>query len=114
MTPDDEELWIDQLLEKHECFTFDRYVARMEVEHDGERLTLLLPDYLARFEVVRTAGRGGVLFLLGRDEREFGRGERLGVLAVARRRPDGAYAVHVWHELYPWALKHLGLDPERD
>ena len=39
--------------------------------------------------------------------------EHLGVLAVARRQPDGAYAVHVWHELYPWALKYLGLESDR-
>jgi len=32
-----------------------------------------------------------------------------GVLMVAREIDDGSFVVHVWHELYPWALKHLGL-----
>ena len=32
-----------------------------------------------------------------------------GVLMVARADDEGSFVVHVWHELYPWALKYLGL-----
>ena len=64
----DDKLWIDHLFEKHECFTYDRYVARREIEHEGERFILLLPDYLPTFEVVHAVADGELLFLVGRDE----------------------------------------------
>jgi len=32
-----------------------------------------------------------------------------GVLMVAKKLEDGSYAVAIWHELYSYALNHLGL-----
>ena len=108
--PSEEKLWVDCLLEKHECYTYDRYATTREVEYDGRSYRIVLPDHLPSFEVVHAVEQGDLLSLFGRDERTLRKDEYLGVLAVARRQADGTFVVHIWHELYPWALKYLGLE----
>jgi hypothetical protein len=36
-----------------------------------------------------------------------------GVLMIGRRTDVSTYTVHVWHELFPWALEHLGVSGRR-
>ena len=108
---DDDKLWIDQLRHKHECFTYDRYSRQVEIEHDGQRYSVLMPDYEAPIHIRHVAQSGELLFLLGRHEQTFA-DEHSGWMAVARRRDDGVFVVHIWHELYPWALQYLGLEPK--
>lgn len=106
MTANIEELWIDMLWEKHECF---HHPARSEtVALDGRTIRLWLPEYTPGFTVRAWAERGDLLFLLFQLDERYA-DAFLGAVVVARKTGEDAYTTVVWHELFPWALKHLGL-----
>lgn len=109
MVQDAERPWVDCLWEKHECFD---YTPRWEVvELDGRAIRLALPYYLPGFTVRAWAERGDLLFLLFQLHQRWA-DEFLGAVVVARKTGETAYATIIWHELYPWALKHVGLAEE--
>lgn len=101
--------WIDCLREKHECWSYDD-PGVIEASHAGRAVRVLVPSYLTRVRVLVTAESGPFLFLLGQEPRKEADGDA-GVVMVARHREGETYEVGVWHELYPWALKHFGLAP---
>ncbi|MEO6808694.1 MAG: hypothetical protein ABI353_06240 [Isosphaeraceae bacterium] len=110
--PDD--LWVDLLNRKHECYPTSS--IPIEINHEGKRLTLHMPDVLVqpeRLEIKATVGSGELLVLIGRHTMtDRDDPYERGVLMVARKRDEATYDVHVWHEMYPYALKYLGLAPE--
>lgn len=99
--------WIDCLHEKHECWDYDK-PGTIAVEHAGRKIRVLVPSYLTEVKVLVSAESGPLLFLLGQATRKA-YDEFAGVLMVAKHRDSDTYEVGVWHELYPWALRHLGL-----
>lgn len=109
MTTNTEEPWIDMLWEKHECF---RYTPQLRtVELDGRSIRLLLPDYMPRFTVRAWAEQGDLLFLLFQLDQRYN-DAFVGAVVVARKTEEDTYTTTIWHELYPYALKHLGLSVE--
>jgi hypothetical protein len=111
MAPERDPFWIDCLHEKHECWGYD-HPQRIQVEHASRQLNIDLPNYLPRMEVKVTAESSDLLFLIGRQTKEYPGLGFPGVLMVARRQAGDTYAAVIWHELYPWALKYLGLEQE--
>jgi hypothetical protein len=99
--------WIDQLYEKHECWSYDK-PGVVEAPHAGRRVRVLVPSYLTEVTPIITTESGPLLFLLGKDARKH-RGEHMGVLMVAKHLDGDTYEAGIWHELFPRALKHLGL-----
>src|SRR5262249_56293033 len=83
--------------------------AVVEIPHNGRVLRVLMPDYLTKIQPRVTAESGQLLFLLGKQSREW-QGRPLGVFVVARQQQDDTYAAVIWHELYPWALVRCGLE----
>ena len=55
---------------------------------------------------------GELLFLVAKEPSGYPDMPYFGLLIVARRRNDGCYAAVVWHGLYPWAIKYLGLETD--
>jgi hypothetical protein len=82
--------------------------------HDGKPVRISIPDELDdpdRLEIRATLGDDHRLVLIGHHTMKGDEPYERGVLMVARRHEDdGPYVVHVWHELYPWALEYLGLE----
>jgi len=109
----DERPWLDVLNRKHECGpSFSDYYT-LELQHEGQSLRVQIPDNLndpERLEIRATIASDSLLVLIGyhtmKEEDPYERG----ILMVARAEADGSFVVHVWHELYPWALKYLGLE----
>ena len=103
------EFWTEHLFEKHECGPYEESQARrFDLDAQGVRVTLLAPDWLPPVQPVVTTASGDLLFVLGRmSTPDYKPTNGQGVLLVARRREDGTYGVHVWHELYEWALGYL-------
>jgi len=104
--------WLDVLNRKHECGP--AYVAyrTLDLTHEGQRLRVRIPDNLndpERLEIRGTIRSGDLLTLIGHHTMAGKDPYERGVLMVARAAADGTFVVHVWHELYPWALKYLGL-----
>jgi trans-aconitate methyltransferase len=104
--------WLDELHRKHECGPSLSDYRTIEVIHEGETLRVQIPDNLndpERLEIRATVRTRDLLVLLGYHT-QSGRDlcER-GILMVARQEDEGSYTVHVFHEMYPWALTHLGL-----
>ena len=113
--------WLDELREKHECGPSYVPYRTMEVAHEGATLLVSLPDQLDHPERLEVSVASENHSLLGRHltligsyetERGYFSDEPNVVLMAAHRRDDGPYVVHVWHDLYPWALDHLGLRPD--
>jgi len=82
--------------------------------HEGKPVQVAIPDNLhqpERLEIRTTLGNDRHLALIGWHVMTLGEGEdyERGILMLARRDGDGPYVVHVWHEMYPWALEYLGL-----
>jgi hypothetical protein len=106
-------LWIDELNRKHECGPTYSDPIPVQVIVDGKTYTVLTPDILPspeRLEIKTTIVSDDLLMMIGRHTLTDGDDpyER-GILMVARKVGDSIYAVHVWHELFPYALKYLGL-----
>lgn len=108
-----EELWMDILREKHECFGTE-HTSAVEVSVSGRNVRLILPDYLAETEILVIAEREDLLFAIGRQNYSLDNDGPLGVVMVARRHDSDTYLTHVWHELYPYVFKYLGLESRRD
>jgi hypothetical protein len=111
-----ESLWIDVLNRKHECGPTYSSPLPLEISLDGETYRVLTPDVLPdpdRLEIKATFVSEHLLMLIGRhtladEDDPYERG----ILMIARHVENRTYAVHVWHELFPQALKMLGLNDE--
>ncbi len=116
---DEDRPWLDELGRKHECGPSLSPYRTMDLTHEGRAIRVSLPDCLdhpERLQLRLSLGSERHLTLIGSYETEHGYflGEPNVVLMVAHRRGDGPYVVHVWHELYPWALGKLGLNAEAE
>lgn len=108
-----EKLWLDCLHGKHECFEQGHLVTK-PIEVDGVQLKLLLPDYRGAFTVLHAAQADELLYVVGANDEESFDDKPPGVFVIARRLEGDTFAAHVWHEMYPYVFKHLGLSaPER-
>jgi hypothetical protein len=104
--------WLDVLNRKHECGpSLSRY-GRIDFEHDGQPIRVRIPDNLnnpERLEILAAIGTDPLLTLIGYHTMEGPHPYERGILMVARAESERTFVVHVWHEMYPRALKHLGL-----
>jgi hypothetical protein len=83
--------------------------------HEGRPVRVRIPNNLIdpeRLEILATFGSGPLLTLIGHHTMKGDHPYERGVLMIARADSEGTFVVHVWHELYPWALKYLGLKEE--
>ena len=108
-----ESRWIDVLNRKHEYGPTYSDPIPVHIVIDGNSYTVLTPAVLPnpeRLEIKATLVSEHLLVLIGRHTLADGDDpyER-GILMVAGHVEDKIYAVHVWHELFPGALKLLGL-----
>ncbi len=102
------ELWIDQLREKHECYTHGDLVDKV-IDVEGRVVTMRLPEYLSDIQVCRAAVSDKVLFVLARQPNQKSVADVCdAAFLIGSLNEDGKYDVHVWHDLYPWALRYLG------
>ncbi len=109
MTAEEERFWVDDLREKHECYRYSE-TATVTCIVGGREVSIVVPEWLAVVADCSVVTEvGDILFVLGRTSRMWNN-KPTGVVMVAKRTPNGNYAVGVWHELYPWALTHFGLD----
>jgi hypothetical protein len=105
--------WLDVLSRKHECGPSLSDYRSLEVIHEGRAVRVSIPDNLNHPECLRIRAAlvsDSLLVLIGHHATEPDDPDERGILMVARRRADDSFIVHVWHELYPWALEKLGLD----
>lgn len=111
MTAERNPYWVDDLREKHECYGYgpDESVTVACVVN-GRTVTIVVPEWLGIVaECSIVAEVGDVLFVLGQTTRTWNN-KPTGVVMIAKRITEENYAVGVWHELYPWALQHFGLN----
>lgn len=105
--------WLDILKRKHECGPSYSPPIRIEVEHEGRILQVLVPHVRPkprRLELKAIIRDDSLLCLIGRHTLEDGDDPyECGIVMIARRDEEGRYVVHVWHELFPYALEYLGL-----
>jgi hypothetical protein len=102
--------WIDQVFEKHECFTYDNH-SILRIPHEGREIEVVVPEYLPATEILLTAEKDGFLFCFGRTDIEHNHGH-IGALIMAKKVADNRYESGVWHELFPWAFKHFGFEKD--
>jgi hypothetical protein len=109
------EFWVDELWEKHECGGYGVYQPPSEsvIEVGGRDLRLISPFELEDVQIASGtfSESGELLYIIAK--RPGGYAPNLlidGILIVARRRQADRYAVVVWHLLFGWALKYLGLE----
>jgi hypothetical protein len=110
--PSDQRPWLDVLSRKHECGPSLSPYRTLDLLHEGRPVRVRVPDNLndpERLEIRATVLTDPLLVLIGHHTMKEEEPYERGVLMVARAEADGSYVVHVWHELYPWALKYLGL-----
>ena len=102
--------WVDSVHGKHECYSYsDAGIVTATV--NGVVVEIKVPSYHANVKVLVTAEGEGILFCFGRTEEKFN-GRYCGLVMVAKRVAEARYEAGVWHELYPWALKHFGHEAE--
>jgi hypothetical protein len=110
--PRRERPWLEASDGKHECGPALADYYTLNLVHDGRPVRVQVPDYLEdrdRLEILATMGSGPLLTLIGYHAMAVVEPYEQGILMVARADSEGVFVVHVWHELYPWALKYLGL-----
>ena len=106
----DDTIWVDRLTHKHECYPSEAHTVEIPAGREGRTIRVHMPiirDKPERLEILETAESGDRLVLIGRHTLEDDDKDFWGVLMVGVRTGPDAYDVHVWHGLYPWALKHL-------
>jgi hypothetical protein len=104
--------WLDVLSRKHECGPSLSDYRTLDLTHEGRPIRVRIPDNLndpERLEILATMGSGPLLTLIGHHTMKGKDPYERGVLMVARADLEGTFVVHVWHELYPWALEYLDL-----
>lgn len=102
--------WVNCVHGKHECWSYaDARIVNATV--NGRDVEIVAPDYSAAVRVFVTAESGEMLFCFSRTEEKFN-DQFCGLVMVAKRIDDTHHQVGVWHELYPWALKHFGYETE--
>jgi len=104
--------WLDVLNRKHECGPALSEYRTLSLMHEGQPVRVRIPDNLndpERLQILATIGSGPLLTLIGHHTMEGDHPYERGVLMVARSDSEGSFVVHVWHELFPWALRYLGL-----
>ncbi len=107
--------WVDVLNRKHECGPSLCRYRTIDVVHEGQAVRVRIPDNLnnpERLEILATIATGPLLALIGYHTMEGQYPYERGVLMIARAESEGTFVVHVWHEMFPWALKYLGLREE--
>ncbi len=110
MQSSERKFWIDCLHEKHECWTYDKFRTTIPITFGGKEFKLHLPDSLPDTEILLTVEHDEILIIFARSLSKWAQeAECDGVLMVAKRLDDENYAVAIWHELWGYALKHLGL-----
>ena len=105
------EYWIDQMIEKHECFPYRETSTRTEsLVCDDRAIRLVMPEWVPEFEVVEASFlKSGLLFLLLKDTSTTGFGAPLGAVVLAQPTEDGRYSAVMWHSTYPGLLKRTRL-----
>jgi hypothetical protein len=114
---DEDRPWLDILGRKHECGPALSPYRTIDLDHQGKTFRVSVPDRLdhpERLEIRLVLASERHLTLIASYETEHGYfpDQPNVVLMVAHRPVDGPHVVHVWHDLYPWALEHLGLRPD--
>ncbi|MCS7187529.1 MAG: hypothetical protein RMK89_11335 [Armatimonadota bacterium] len=110
MSDEERKFWIDCLHEKHECWTYENFRTSIPLKVGRRKVQLHMPSGFDKVEILFTAEREGILFILARNLSKWAQEMWCdGILMVAKRLENGDYAVAIWHELYGYALKHLGL-----
>jgi hypothetical protein len=111
-TSRDDRPWLDVLNRKHECGPSLARYRTLDLSHEGQPIRVRIPDNLndpERLDIRATVRTDPLLVLIGHHTMKGNEPCERGVLMVARADDEGSFVVHVWHELYPWALKYLGL-----
>jgi hypothetical protein len=104
--------WLDVLNRKHECGPSLSSYRTIDLVHEKQPIRVRIPDNLIdpeRLEILATLGSGPLLAPISHHTMKGKDPYERGILMVARTEAEGTFVVHVWHELYPWALKYLGL-----
>lgn len=104
--------WIDCLRRKHECWPYGdgRDLGEVRIQHNGQPVRLVMPEWLTEVEPLTTCGVGDLLFILARPkESHYEAGTVILMVARCDREEENVWSVVVWHELYEWALVFLGL-----
>lgn len=110
------DLWVDELVEKHECGGYDGDSLTTEFVHEGRTVSLIHPFSLEAAEIlsITKSDSGELLYLIAKQPRPHGDFPIAAILIVAKLRRADTYATVVWHELVPWALKYLGFADETE
>ena len=102
---------------RHECGPAYSDDIPLEVAHEGQPIRVLIPDNLndpERLEIRATLRSESLFVLIGHHTMKGKNPYERGIFMIDRARDDGVYVVHVWHELYPWALPYLELGEVSD
>jgi hypothetical protein len=107
--------WLVTLDRKHECGPGYSPFVRIEVPDGEESVVIAIPGLLIapkRRSLRGTMRSGSLITLLAWHDMEDKDPYERGIVMVACLE-EGGYVVHVWHELYPWALSYLGVSDKR-
>lgn len=104
----------DTLVEKHETMDGDG-TASIEVDVAGERLTVLVPEWVPKARAVRAIREGDLLLVLAENEAPPNWGMKgRGAVIVARKDEAGVWAAGIWHDLHEGTVAALTSAPEGD
>lgn len=109
--------WVDVLTRKHECGPWYSEPARLRLTLGHEDVDVLVPevrDKPERLEICDAVVSADRICLIGRHTLSDGSDPyECGVLMIGRKTDALTYTIHVWHELFPYALKYLGVAERR-